>query len=57
MHPDDTIFVVTSTERSTQQPCHRRHRVQHSPNTGDPPPSNIPNRHSVDRTPLRSFVS
>jgi hypothetical protein len=35
-----TQSSLTSTERSTQ-PCHRRHRVQHSPNTGDhtrPPP-------------------
>jgi hypothetical protein len=47
-----TPSSLTSTERNTQ-PCHRRHRVQHSPNTGDPPPtpppppSKIPNRHSV----------
>jgi hypothetical protein len=53
-HPPTTPPHPAMTTERSAQPCHRRHRVQHSPNTGDhtsPPfPSKIPSWHSVDNS-------
>jgi hypothetical protein len=48
--PTTTATTSPTTERNAQ-PCHRRHRVQHSPHTGDhtsspPPPRKRPRWHS-----------